>query len=105
MYGPSLEPADSAPAVLELGRGAVAAARPAIAFVAERFGDRPVTELERLGTALYVVRKLPAGTSAEQAAEIVRLKPHIPLGEAERALETVPDWQAAAAVNGFGSAR
>lgn len=95
-YGPSLEPAASAPRVLDLGRGAVADARRAVEFVAERFGDRPVTELERLGTALYVARKLPGQARAEQAEEIVRLKPHIERVEAELALETVADWEAAA---------
>lgn len=104
-YGPSLEPAASAPKVLDLGRGAVVDARCAIEFVAERFGDRPVTELERLGTALYVARKLPGRAPAEQAEEIVRLKPHITPVEAERALATVADWQAAAADRGLGSAR
>jgi hypothetical protein len=102
-YGPSLEPAASASKVLDLGRGAVAESRPAVEFVAERFGDRPVTELERLGTALYVVRKLPGRTAAEQAEEIVRLKPHITPAEARHALKTVADWQSEAVSLGLGT--
>lgn len=100
-YGPSLRSAGGASAVLNLGRKAVATARPAIQFVAEKFGGRPVTELERLGTALYVARKLSDCKLARQAQEIVKLKPHIRGNEAEHALKTISGWQSEAEGRGL----
>ena len=90
--------------VLSLFRGSVATARPAIDFVAERFGERNVTELERLSTALYVARKHRDKEPARQVEQIVSLKPHISREQAESALKTVTIWQSEAAVLGLDEA-
>jgi hypothetical protein len=104
-YGPSLKPGGGSQAVLSLFRGSVATARPAIKFVAERFGERNVTELERLGTALYVARKHRDEESARQVEQIVSLKPHISRAQAESALKMITTWQAEAAALELDAAR
>ena len=92
-YGPSLQPTKNGQAVTERYRETVKGAETAVHFVAERFGDRDVTELERLGTALYVARRKKADAGPEaQAAEIVRLKPHISPQQAREALATIENW-------------
>ncbi len=48
-----------------------------------------VVDLERLSTALYVIRNLPDRSTDERADEIVRLKPHISRDQACRALVEV----------------
>lgn len=93
-YGPSLRPTDNARAMVKRYAETVDQARPGIEFVATRVGDRDVTELERLGTALYVARRKKPGASPEiQAQEINRLKPHVSLEEARGAIRTVKSWQ------------
>lgn len=104
-YGPSLKPTPGSRAVLDLGGDVIATTRRGIQFVADKFGDRPVTELERLGTALYVARKLPGQEFSRQVDEIVTLKPHIAKEDAERALETILEWQTEAESSALGSAR
>jgi hypothetical protein len=94
-YGPRLRPMKNAWAMVKRYRDTVERVRPRIQFVAERFGDRPVTELERLGTALYVARrKKPGETPETQAQEIHRLKPHVSVEQAREALQTVRSWEA-----------
>ncbi len=57
-------------------------------FVAEKIGKIGVAELERLATALYVtLNEKCAGNS--RAILITKLKPHIKIEEAEKALENV----------------
>ena len=92
-YGPSLRPTENGQAMTERYWRTVESAETAIRFVAERFGDRDVAELERLGTALYVARRKKAGAEPEaQSDEIVRLKPHITPRQAEEALAMIRQW-------------
>jgi len=61
-----------------------------IEFVAEAFADKGVIELERLATALRVTVKAKPGASVEQRAnQLNRLKPHITIKQAEKALRQV----------------
>jgi len=93
-YGPSLRPTKNARAMVERYGETVDRARSDIQFVAAHAGDLHVTELERLGTALYVTRrKKPDEPPEIQAEEIVRLKPHISPEQARDALETIRSWQ------------
>ena len=62
----------------------------AIVFVANKLGKKGVNELERLATALYVTRKEETDTSVEiRAAQLTKLKPHIPIESATIAIQEV----------------
>jgi uncharacterized protein YwgA len=59
-------------------------------FVAERLGDKGVNELEKLATALFVIKNEPSHKSTnERAARIHELKPHVSLEEAKSAVDVV----------------
>ncbi len=93
-YGPSLLPTEQAARLL--GRFPITLNRygPAIRFVAERLGMKTVVELERLATLLYVVLERPEDSTDEQAAEILRLKPHVSMNDARAALQAVKAMRA-----------
>ena len=95
-YGPSLLPTEQSHTLIERFPKTLTRYGPAIEFVAQRLGNKKVLELERLATALYVIRERPDTTTAEQALEIHRLKPHVSIDEARAALRTVESMQAAA---------
>lgn len=62
----------------------------AIEFVAEKLGNKNVSELERLATALFVTLESENSTSVRKRAdEINCLKPHITLSAAMSAVEEV----------------
>lgn len=63
--------------------------KPQIDFVAERLAGCTVAELERLGTALYVTKGHSDASVADRAEQIVDLKPHVRLDQAEEAVERV----------------
>jgi hypothetical protein len=48
-----------------------------IHFVAETLGNKKVADLERLATALYIIKKEPSGDVDERAVIMQELKPHI----------------------------
>ena len=56
--------------------------REGMSWVAENFGDKNVSELERLATALFLYRKHPDLSSEARAQELTRIKPHIGHAEA-----------------------
>ena len=58
--------------------------RDKIAFVTDWLGAKRVSELERLGTALYVT--LTEGAAQDRAAKICELKPHVAPAEAQDAV-------------------
>ncbi|MBF0463537.1 MAG: hypothetical protein HQK88_04155 [Nitrospirae bacterium] len=59
-------------------------------FVGKKLGDKGVTELEQLATALYISkRKSPNNSVDERAKELVRIKPHILPDNARDAIEKV----------------
>lgn len=60
--------------------------RPALSFVAQKFGNRGVKELEKISTALYVTKEMPGQDLSVRARRITELKPHIPYDEAEKAV-------------------
>lgn len=96
-YGPSLRVTSNMERFCKLYRGTLSGLESAIQFVAAHFGERNVAELERLGTALYVLRKLGDDRDpGELARHIVELKPHVELSQAREAVETVLEWQAEA---------
>lgn len=63
---------------------------PMVRFIADKLGDKGVTELERLATALYVTRKINTDNSIESRAQCIhKLKPHVSLDEARDAIRVV----------------
>lgn len=63
---------------------------PMVKFVANKLGDKGVTELERLATALYVTRRINTNNSIESRAQCIhKLKPHVSLDEARDAVMVV----------------
>jgi len=61
-----------------------------VSFVAEILGDKGVSELERLGTALYFTRH-QNGKDEPLNLQMHKLKPHISPEEAQEALQQVAD--------------
>jgi hypothetical protein len=61
-----------------------------IEFVAERFADKSVRDLEKLATALFVTKDQNTPRTA-RAQQIVSLKPHVPFAEASAAVEAVDE--------------
>ena len=59
-YGPSLVLTSNGDTVLSKVRAHTQAYEKKMAFVAEQLSRRPVTELERLATALFVVKRTKA---------------------------------------------
>ncbi len=67
-----------------------------ISFIAEKLGDKGVADLERLATALYVIKKHP-GENVRVVSDIIQeLKPHITPAQARDAAEQVKEMIEAA---------
>lgn len=93
-YGPSIVPDASADSLKRLFPNTLRNHESCIMFVADKFESKPVTELERVGTAFYVLRDLKGTSdSAKCAQRVHQLKPHIALDEASEAIRTVQEWQ------------
>src|ERR1035441_7219755 len=84
-YGPSMEPGESADQLLRQFPKKPREYLEQIEFVARRLAPYRVTDLEKLATALYVTHE-GRGTARARAARIRELKPHISIGEAQRAV-------------------
>jgi hypothetical protein len=61
-----------------------------INFVAEHFADKSVKELEKLATALYVTKDRNIARIL-RPQQIVALKPHIPIAEANAAVQAIDE--------------
>jgi hypothetical protein len=67
---------------------------PMIEMVASKLGSRTVVELERLATSYYVSVNTPDGaTPARLAQRVHEIKPHIPVEQAIKAMQTVMAWK------------
>lgn len=90
-YSPSLATGSGAKRIMELWPRTLAGNESRIAFVAGRLGRLGVTELERLGTALFVTREPGAksGDDDARARRIHELKPHVSVGDARGAIADV----------------
>lgn len=95
-YGAHLYPGPEATAFLARFPITINRHAAAVKTVAEEFGKRTVAELERLATALYVLRSLPTATDDEQAVQINKFKPHVTIPEARAALAAVRGFAASA---------
>ncbi|MCE9554600.1 MAG: hypothetical protein K8T91_14680 [Planctomycetes bacterium] len=86
-YGPKLAPAQNADKIEAKFPNTIARNKKAIDFIADAIADRGVAELERLATAVYVVRRdLPDADNRERAQRLSEIKPHISIDQAKEAV-------------------
>lgn len=91
-YGPSIVPGESSEMIKEQFSKTLEKYNPAVKFVADKFGDKGVAELERISTALYVTLTGGVGGSVESRAQrINELKPHVEIDEALDAVKVVDE--------------
>ena len=91
-YGPSLVPSNGSKSLKEHFPNTLRKYNSSIQFVANKFRDRGVSELERLATALYVTQENNAKGSSELRAQyITELKPHVSMEEARAAIKEIDE--------------
>lgn len=91
-YGPSFALTEVGKILFEKYQSDLGEDIPKIEGIVAKLGKKKVVELERLGTALYVSRKIGAGKDIEsRAKQINRLKPHISRTKAIEALREVEE--------------
>jgi len=67
---------------------------PQITFVADKLGNKNVSELERLATALYICSEIEPSTDIEKQAELInKIKPHISLTQAKDAIGLIDQFK------------
>jgi uncharacterized protein YciW len=89
-YGPRLAPNPQSKHLQEVSSWTLAKYEDRLGFVAEKFGERNVSELERLATALYVTAQLGEhASSGVRAKELRALKHHISPEAAEASIREV----------------
>ena len=86
-YGPRIRLTASGKAFLEKYSGQLAPAQAAIQTVAQWFGKKGVSDLEKLATALWLRKETPGADDADLAQEMHRIKPHITTMDAHQALQ------------------
>jgi hypothetical protein len=89
-YGPKLHTTDAADRQL-LQRWPKTLTRydDRMEFVAKKLGGLGVGTLERLATALWVMREMPTSSPADWAKRINEVKPHVSIEDATNAIERV----------------
>ena len=87
-YGPKLLPGEGSQQIKEKFPKTLDKYSKHIEFIADRFGDKKVSDLERLATALYVTLN-PEGDSKNRAERVHQLKPHIKVEDALSAVQEV----------------
>jgi hypothetical protein len=91
-YGPRYAVTDLGQTHLQQYARTVARYEAAIRKTAEVIGDQPVGKLERLGTALYVTKRQKEhhdGSVDDRAVYLNKLKPHVPVNLAQKAVEEI----------------
>jgi len=86
-YGPSLKASPSAQIVAKASSETVSTHKTQIESVAEKLSGHGAVDLERLATALYVLRNYPG--DEDQVGLMHQLKPHITAERAAEALAAV----------------
>ena len=98
-YGPKIVEGTAAQALLRLMPPGEHL-RPKIEFIAARLGPSNVSTLERIATALFVLREA-ATIPANRVARLMELKPHIDRAGAEEAFERLGMIEQQAANEGW----
>jgi uncharacterized protein YwgA len=89
-YGPSIVPGPTSEQIKRLFPKTLERYQDRIAFIAERFGNCKVAELERVATAFFIANEPNYRNSSreEMATWINKIKPHISREQASEALIT-----------------
>ena len=85
-YGPSLLPTADSATFLERFPKTISRYSRQIQFVAESLGNKGVSDLERIATAVFIINRLKSIKGERRAEEMVRLKPHISPFDAKEAI-------------------
>ena len=93
-YGPHLHASESAGEYLGRFSNTIGRYEEVMDFVVEKLASKNVSELERLSTALYVRMEIPGTDDDARAEEMHRLKPHVSISEALKALQEVEEFDA-----------
>jgi uncharacterized protein YwgA len=88
-YGPKLRPTARAQYIQDLNTNTVTHYDGKIAFVVEMLGDKDVSVLERLATALYVTQQAKDSSVEARVKRLTELKPHISQSLAKEAVEEI----------------
>lgn len=88
-YGPSLRTSKSGLNVYKHFPKTVKRYSRELDFVADNLGDKGVGELERMGTAWYVMQEKPDADIQSRAEYLNELKPHVSVQDALHALREV----------------
>jgi hypothetical protein len=89
-YGPKLAPTALASRMEEKFPRTLTENAGRIDFVAGVVGDKGVSDLERLATALFITRReMPGAPIADRAARLNEVKPHVSVATAEAAVEEI----------------
>ena len=93
-YGPSLYTSDGGRTLYDRYQQTLGRYAKAIQFVADQLGPSNVSELERLGTALYVLKLDPSADQESRSKKLQEFKPHVRAEEAIRAVQDVDNMRA-----------
>jgi len=85
-YGPSLLPTADSDVFLQRFPKTLSKYSDQIGFVADQLNDMRVNDLERLTTAVFILKRFKQLEGADRAREITRLKPHISMPDAQEAV-------------------
>jgi hypothetical protein len=88
-YGPSYVPTQFADKFLHRFHNTISTHKAQIRFVAKSIGNKNVSELEKLATALFIRKNSKLKSIEKRAQELVRLKPHVSEPEALLATKEV----------------
>ena len=95
-YGPSLKVSSSGETYKAHFSRTTQRFEESVGFIAERLANKGVAELERLGTALYVLREEPGRSHDTNVKRLTELKPHVREDLAARAVTEVEELLEAA---------
>lgn len=95
-YGPSLEPGEGYSTLLQRFPKTLSKYDSQIAFVAKKIANNKVSELEKLATALYVIKENSEASDKEKAHIIHNIKPHVSFEDALLAISMIEKLQSEA---------
>lgn len=87
-YGDSLEVGERGNSIAERLEKVITTYHPQVKYIAEQVAPKGagVAELERLGTALFVIKEHPGEDESVLAERITELKPHVSFGASMQAI-------------------
>ena len=94
-YGPSLYTSEGGRTLYDRYQQTLGRYATAIKFVADRLGPSNVSELEKLGTALYVLKQIPSADQVTRSKKFQEFKPHVRPEEALLAVQVVDKMRTA----------